>query len=185
MKYKIPNILTIIRIILVPFFVFFYIKRKLLVALILFCVATIADLLDSFIAKKLNIMTKFNRFMDHLATKILIYSGLCLFVSSKNIPVWWLLIFIFNEFVVYGMRMVNTNYHEVRSSAIFLKARTAVQNFSTVLMLICKWGYTKYPVLRIVFKVSYYMLAFSVLLFVLTGINYVIRNKGVFDYDGE
>ena len=78
MPMNLPNKLTLMRVVLVPFFVFFMLFQGIphdiskWIALILFCAASLTDLFDGKIARKYNLVTNFGKFMDPLADKILV-----------------------------------------------------------------------------------------------------------------
>tara|TARA_Y100001970_G_scaffold267841_1_gene358299 strand:- start:190 stop:771 length:582 start_codon:yes stop_codon:yes gene_type:complete len=99
----IPNILTSIRIILIPFFVTYLINGKADFAIIIFCFASFTDFLDGFIARKYNVVTKFGIFFDPLADKLLTTSAfigfmfLDLFASQIN---WVMVSIIFTRDII-------------------------------------------------------------------------------------
>ncbi len=79
---KIPNILTISRIVLAPVFFILFIYNYYYLALACFCFASITDFLDGFLARKFNIVSKFGQLYDPLADKILIFLGwLCIIIK--------------------------------------------------------------------------------------------------------
>ena len=97
---NLPNKLTVLRIIMVPFFIAAYMEKWFFVAFALFIVASLTDMLDGKIARARNLVTNFGKIMDPLADKILVYSALCLFVENGTIPGWTLIIILAREFVV-------------------------------------------------------------------------------------
>lgn len=107
---NLANKLTLFRIIIVPFFVFFMcftgIQHRYLVALILFIVASITDMLDGKIARKYNMITSFGKFLDPLADKILVAAALVCFVELRWTSAWIVFIILAREFVVSGVRLV-------------------------------------------------------------------------------
>lgn len=107
---NLANKLTIFRVIIVPFFVFFMcftgIEHRYLYALILFIIASITDMLDGKIARKYNMITSFGKFLDPLADKILVAAALVCFVELKWTSAWVVCIILTREFVVSGVRLV-------------------------------------------------------------------------------
>lgn len=107
---NLANKLTIFRVIIVPFFVFFMsfggIEHRYLYALILFIVASLTDMLDGKIARKYNMITSFGKFLDPLADKILVAAALVCFVELKWTSAWVVCIILAREFVVSGVRLV-------------------------------------------------------------------------------
>ena len=107
---NLANKLTIFRVIIVPFFVFFMcftgIEHRYLYALILFIVASLTDMLDGKIARKYNMITSFGKFLDPLADKILVAAALVCFVELHWTSAWVVCIILAREFVVSGVRLV-------------------------------------------------------------------------------
>ena len=109
---NLPNKLTVLRVILVPFFVFFLLGADWIgsfspyIALIIFIVASLTDMLDGKIARKYNLITNFGKFMDPLADKLLVCSALICFVDMHRMPTWVVIIIIAREFIISGFRLV-------------------------------------------------------------------------------
>lgn len=107
---NLANKLTLFRVIIVPFFVFFMsfggIEHRYLYALILFIIASLTDMLDGKIARKYNMITSFGKFLDPLADKILVAAALVCFVELKWTSAWVVCIILAREFVVSGVRLV-------------------------------------------------------------------------------
>ena len=107
---NLANKLTLFRVIIVPFLVFFMcftgIEHRYLYALILFIIASITDMLDGKIARKYNMITSFGKFLDPLADKILVAAALVCFVELKWTSAWVVCIILAREFVVSGVRLV-------------------------------------------------------------------------------
>ena len=88
---NLPNKLTVLRVIMVPFFVFFMLTdvggpANKWIALILFCVASLTDMLDGKIARKYNLVTNFGKFMDPLADKLLVCSAMICMIEMGKLP---------------------------------------------------------------------------------------------------
>lgn len=100
---NLPNKLTILRIIMIPFFVLFMLldggvsQTYRYIAAVIFIVASFTDLLDGKIARKYNLVTNFGKFMDPLADKLLVCSGLICFVGLGQLPAWFVIIIISRE----------------------------------------------------------------------------------------
>ena len=93
-KENIPNILTIIRFILIPFIFISVIKHHYLIGLIIFTISAITDVLDGFIARKFNYITDIGKLLDPLADKLTQIS-LLLALTILNILPWWILTIVF------------------------------------------------------------------------------------------
>ena len=106
---NLPNKLTLLRIILIPFFMgvlYMGFPGANWVALIIFIVASFTDLLDGKIARKYNLVTDFGKFADPLADKMLTTAAMLWFVENGQMGAWALLIVLVREFAVSGLRMI-------------------------------------------------------------------------------
>ena len=109
---NLPNKLTVLRIIMVPFFVFFMLtdvggEANKWIALILFCVASLTDMLDGKIARARNLVTNFGKFMDPLADKLLVCSAMICMIPSGQLSAWFVIVIIAREFIISGFRLVS------------------------------------------------------------------------------
>ena len=96
----IPNILTIIRFLMIPIIIFSVINGDYLVAFILFTISGITDIADGFIARKFNLISNFGKLMDPLADKLTQVSMLAILVLQNIIPIWILVIVVLKEFIM-------------------------------------------------------------------------------------
>lgn len=96
----IPNILTIIRFLLIPVILFFVFSGNYLLAFIFFTLSGITDIADGFIARKFNLISNFGKLMDPLADKLTQISMLAALVIQDIIPIWILIIVILKEFIM-------------------------------------------------------------------------------------
>ena len=108
MKYikHIPNILTIIRFIFVPFIIVALALNNYILAFVLFTLSSISDILDGYIARKYNAISDFGKLMDPLADKLLVTAALISLVELHLIPSWAAVIIIAREFAVSGYRLI-------------------------------------------------------------------------------
>lgn len=136
---NLPNKLTVLRMMMVPFFVGALLWQELphryLIALILFAAASYTDHLDGKIARSRNLITNFGKFMDPLADKILVISALVCFVSLGLINPWWTLIIIAREFLVTSLRLVAADEGMVIAANRWGKAKTVSQIVAILLIL--------------------------------------------------
>ena len=79
----IPNILTMLRILLIPFFIYYFINESFMVAFIIFIVASVTDFFDGYLARKFQVISNFGKIMDPLADKLLVLSALALLSFGK------------------------------------------------------------------------------------------------------
>ena len=109
---NLPNKLTVLRVILIPFFVVCLMigngenQTLRYLAVAIFIIASLTDLLDGKIARKYNLVTNFGKFMDPLADKLLVCSALICLVQLGQIPAWMVVIIISREFIISGFRLV-------------------------------------------------------------------------------
>ena len=108
---NLPNKLTVVRMVLVPFFVAALLLSKTndslkWVALALFVIASLTDFADGYSARKYNLITNFGKFMDPLADKILTISGMICLIELGRIPSWIVVIIVAREFIISGFRLV-------------------------------------------------------------------------------
>ena len=179
---NLPNKLTVLRVLLIPVFVAFMIfpvgiPYQNWIALSIFVIASITDLLDGKIARKRNLVTNFGKFMDPLADKMLVCSALvCLIgvIDRPGLPgVIPVLIILWREFIISGFRLVAAKDGIVLAAAMSGKIKTVCQIVMVVILLI-HWDYTWFFVLEWVsIVVAVFMTIYSLC-------EYLIKNKNVF-----
>ena len=96
----VPNILTIVRFILIPFIVYFAMKEQYIITTIILIISGITDILDGIIARKFNFITDFGKLMDPLADKATQVATLVVLVLQNIIPFWILAVVIIKEFIM-------------------------------------------------------------------------------------
>ena len=129
---NLPNKLTVLRILMVPFFVFFMLTdvggaANKWIALALFCVASLTDLLDGKIARKYNLVTNFGKFMDPLADKLLVCSAMICMIETKKLAAWFVIVIIAREFIISGFRLVASDNGIVIAASYWGKFKTVSQ----------------------------------------------------------
>lgn len=136
---NLPNKLTVVRVIMVPFFVFFLlmptIPNHFLWALIIFGAASYTDHLDGKLARKNNQITNFGKFLDPLADKILVVSALVGFVSLGLASTWCVILIIAREFIVTSIRLVAIDNGVVIAANKWGKTKTISQIIAIVAIL--------------------------------------------------
>ena len=169
---NLPNKLTLLRIILIPVFMvvlYWGFPGATWVALAIFIIASLTDMLDGKIARKYNLVTDFGKFADPLADKMLVTAAMLWFVEIGQMPAWMLLIVICREFAVSGLRMVAADKGRVIAAGWSGKVKTASTMVCIVLMLIP-------PVAR---EISSLCVAVIVLTTIYSGVEYFIKNLDV------
>lgn len=96
----IPNILTIVRFLLIPIIIFFIFTGNYILAFVFFTISGITDIADGFIARKFNLISNFGKLMDPLADKLTQIATLTSLVITNIIPIWILIIVLLKEFIM-------------------------------------------------------------------------------------
>lgn len=139
---NLPNKLTTLRVILIPFFVFFLLYQGgenytfRIIALVIFIVASLTDLADGKIARKYNMVTNFGKFMDPLADKLLVCSALICLIELNQIPAWMVIIIISREFIISGFRLVASDNGVVIAASYWGKFKTTFQMFAVIVLIL-------------------------------------------------
>lgn len=138
---NLPNKLTILRVLLVPVFMLVLLLGKDVsalryIALAVFIIASVTDLMDGYIARKHNLVTDFGKFMDPLADKLLVTSAMLIFVQWGQLAAWLVMVVIAREFAVSGLRMVAASKGTVMAAGKSGKIKTAA-TMICICVLIC------------------------------------------------
>lgn len=174
---NLPNKLTIIRVFMIPFFVFFMLTEYLgeaskWAALIVFAAASLTDLLDGRIARKYNLVTNFGKFMDPLADKLLVCSALICFVELHVLPSWMVIIIISREFIISGFRLIAADNGIVIAAGYWGKLKTVCQMVMIILLI----ADLPFAVMGVIEQVVIYA---ALILTVVSLADYLARNKNV------
>jgi CDP-diacylglycerol--glycerol-3-phosphate 3-phosphatidyltransferase len=189
---NLPNKLTVLRIALALVFIIFLFMDGLaakVAALIVFLLASGTDMLDGYLAKKNNQMTDFGRLMDPIADKILILSAFLAFVELGLVPAWMVVIIIFREVAVTGLRILALSKGKVISADAGGKHKTVSQ----VLVIIAILGLIIFRAAgpaassfwtaraEALYKDSIFVLMLiTVALTLISGISYLVKNREVY-----
>ena len=137
---NLPNKLTLLRVIMIPFFVVFMLMDGMAsaryIALAIFCVASFTDFLDGNIARKHNLVTNFGKFMDPLADKLLVCSALICLIETGQLPAWYVIIIIAREFIISGFRLIASDNGIVIAASYWGKFKTVSQMIMIILMIL-------------------------------------------------
>ena len=170
---NLPNKLTLLRIIMIlPFLLVLYldVPGAAYIALAIFILASLTDMLDGKIARKYNLITDFGKFADPLADKMLVTAAMIWFVENGQMPGWALLVVILREFAVSGLRMVASDKGRVIAAGWSGKVKTASTMVCICLMLL----------LPEVVILSQVCVAVIVITTLYSGLEYFIKNRDVF-----
>ncbi len=160
------------RIFAVPVFVALYMMKLYIPACIVFILASLTDMLDGHIARKYNMVTNFGKIMDPLADKILVYAAFCLMVADGTVPAWMLIIILFREFAVSGLRTVAASEGIVIAAGMTGKIKTVLQMFAVPVLLLQIPG--------IISTIGQILLWASLVMTIVSGTEYIWKNKQVF-----
>jgi CDP-diacylglycerol--glycerol-3-phosphate 3-phosphatidyltransferase len=178
---NLPNKLTVMRVILIPFFVAALLydngssQTMRIVANVIFIVASLTDLFDGKIARKYNLVTNFGKFMDPLADKLLVCSALICLIQLGQLPAWVVIIIISREFIISGFRLVAADNGIVIAASYWGKFKTTFQMIAVILMIF------NIPDLA---TVTMIMLVIAVVLTVISLVDYVAKNIEVLTKGG-
>ena len=136
------NKLTTLRVIMIPFFVLILLWQNgenytfRMIALALFIIASLTDLLDGKIARKYNLVTNFGKCMDPLADKLLVCSALICLIELNALPAWMVIVIISREFIISGFRLIASDNGVVIAASYWGKFKTTFQMVSVVLLIL-------------------------------------------------
>lgn len=178
---NLPNKLTVMRVILIPFFVAALLydngssQTMRVVANVIFIVASLTDLFDGKIARKYNLVTNFGKFMDPLADKLLVCSALICLIQLGQLPAWVVIIIISREFIISGFRLVAADNGIVIAASYWGKFKTVFQMTAVVLLIF------NIPPLSVLTSA---VLWIAVILTVVSLVDYVAKNIKVLTEGG-
>lgn len=172
---NLPNKLTVLRVIMVPFFVFFMLTdaggtANKWIALVIFGVASLTDMLDGKIARARNLVTNFGKFMDPLADKLLVCSAMICLITTGQLAAWIVIIIIAREFIISGFRLVAADNGIVIAASYWGKFKTVFQ-----MLMICLMIADLEPLTLVTQIIMWVALALTVVSLV----DYLIKNKDV------
>ncbi len=173
---NLPNKLTILRVILIPFFVLSLLlfggEKQMLryLAAAIFIVASLTDMLDGKIARKYNLVTNFGKFMDPLADKLLVCSALICLVELKQLPAWMVIVIVSREFIISGFRLVAAEQGIVIAASYWGKFKTTFQMIAVILMIV------NLPVLSLLTTLCTWI---ALILTIISLVDYIAKNHKV------
>ena len=144
MQMNLPNKLTMLRVLMIPFFVLFMLMditgaADKWIAVALFIVASLTDFLDGYIARKYHLVSNFGKFMDPLADKLLVSAAMICLVEMGRLPAWIVIIIISREFIISGFRLIASDNGVVIAASYWGKFKTVFQ-MAMIIVLICNLG---------------------------------------------
>ncbi len=174
MKMNIANKLTLLRIIMIPIFMFLLLEGLSFWAFVVFAIASLTDFLDGYLARKYNLITNFGKFMDPLADKLLVTSALICFVQLGMVNAWVVVIILSREFIVSIFRAIAAAEGIVIAASWWGKAKTISQMFMVIVLLL-----GNYPFRLIGIPVDQILVVVATVLTIISGYDYIVKNKQV------
>ena len=145
------------------------------IALVIFVIASLTDMLDGKIARKYNLVTNFGKFMDPLADKLLVCSAMICLIDMDRIPAWIVIVIISREFIISGFRLVASDNHVVIAASYWGKFKTTFQMVMVILMI------ANIQALNILTQIVMWI---ALALTIISLIDYIVKNKNVL-FDGD
>jgi CDP-diacylglycerol--glycerol-3-phosphate 3-phosphatidyltransferase len=194
----IPNKITLVRILLIPFIIFFYLASGFvaggkLIATILFAVGVFTDFLDGFLARKLGQVSTLGIFLDSIADKMLVISSLALVVADGTIASPWgviaFVIIISREFIVSALRQLGASKNMIIPADMWGKVKAVFQFFCTLFFMLLAYFSAQSAIdvtfLKVFSVVCYCALFATTVATIISGVHYLLKNKGVFTKTNE
>ncbi|MGN0444566.1 MAG: CDP-diacylglycerol--glycerol-3-phosphate 3-phosphatidyltransferase [Acutalibacteraceae bacterium] len=179
-KINLPNRLTILRMVLTPFLVYFMLtdwRFSPLLSFIIFAAASITDFIDGKIARDRNLVTDFGKFLDPIADKIVVLSILiCMITKGLCSPVV-VVIVIFREFIVSSLRLLAATNSVVLAAEKSGKVKTAFQMLSVTLVLALCSVQSLFGAEIPVKTISNILMWITAALTLYSGVEYIVRNR--------
>ena len=145
------------------------------IALVIFVIASLTDMLDGKIARKYNLVTNFGKFMDPLADKLLVCSAMICLIDMDRIPAWIVIVIISREFIISGFRLVASDNHVVIAASYWGKFKTTFQMIMVILMI------ANIQALNILTQIVMWI---ALALTIISLIDYIVKTKNVL-FDGN
>ncbi len=202
---NLPNKLSLLRIILIPITLLFMLPisiygfepaswnsfvatNGMLIAAIIFIIASLTDMADGKIARKYNLITDLGKFLDSLADKMLVIGVLIAFVELGRVSSWWLLIIVVREFMVSGIRMLAAEKGVVMAAKMIGKIKTTTQMIAIIYLMFepsilrvtgSVYDYANYPT-NVVTIIGDVLLIICVIMTIVSGLDYLLKNLDYF-----
>ena len=176
MDMNLANKLTMLRVVMIPVFLLVLFlgpePMNRYIAVIIFIVASLTDMLDGKIARKYNLVSNFGKFMDPLADKLLVMSALVSMVALKDLAAWVVIVILAREFTITGFRTLAMEANIVMAASWWGKVKTTVQMIMIPVVLL------KLP-FGCMSMVETALIYLSVFFTIFSGADYMIKNKQV------
>ena len=173
---NIANKVTVLRLVLIPVFLILYYNYGVSynIAAIVFIIASLTDALDGHLARSKNLVTTFGKFVDPLVDKLLTMAAFVVLVESSTIPAWAVIIIIARELTITGFRTLAADKGITIAASKWGKLKTTSQMISLVMLLLDNLKLNQLGV---------YVFYIAVLLTIISGLDYILKNKEVLDLE--
>ena len=174
---NLPNKITLARVLLIPIFMIVLLSNfpnSSYIAALIFTIASATDGLDGHIARSRNQVTTFGKFVDPLADKLLVSTALICMIQLGKVPAWIVVIIIAREFTITGFRIIAASEGITIAASPLGKIKTITQLIAIIAILI-----NNYPFRLINFPFDRVMLYLALIFTVISGVDYIYRNKEV------
>ncbi|NLV75541.1 MAG: CDP-diacylglycerol--glycerol-3-phosphate 3-phosphatidyltransferase [Tissierellia bacterium] len=176
---NLANKITMFRVLLIPVFMiilFSNFNNNNYVAALIFAIAAATDGLDGYIARSRNQITTFGKFIDPLADKLLVSAALISMIQLAKVPAWIVVIIIAREFTITGFRIIAASEGITIAASSLGKIKTATQLIAIILLLI-----DNFPFRLIGIPLDKIMLYIALFFTVVSGVDYIYKNKHVLE----
>lgn len=170
---NLANKLTVIRIMLIPVFIVLLLKGYNYVAGAVFIVASVTDMLDGYIARKYDMISNFGKIMDPLADKLLVTSALLCLVELGDIKAWMVIVILFREFLITGLRSVAAGEGVIIAAGLSGKIKTVIQMVALAVIILKDWPFSYFTD----FPVGLALLWLAVIVTLYSGAEYLYKSK--------
>lgn len=173
---NIANKVTTLRLILIPIFIILYYQygKVYNIAAIVFIIASLTDALDGHLARSRNLVTTFGKFVDPLVDKVLTMAAFIVLVETQAIPAWAVIVIIARELMITGFRTLAADQDITIAASKWGKAKTTSQMIAIVMLLLNNASLNKFGI---------YVFYIAVILTIISGADYIIKNKKVLDLE--
>jgi len=187
MQLNLPNKITLLRVLLIPAFLFVYLYNPIAplfdwgwvvnqwLAMALFVVAAVTDAIDGHLARKLGLVTNFGKLMDPLADKMLVCSAFIAFTSTGVLPAWAAIILVSREFYISGLRQLALEQKLVLAAITSAKIKTTAQISLIVYLML------PFPVTYLFFQpVAFALILVTTAISIYSAFEYTRNNMAIF-----
>lgn len=175
---NIANKVTLVRLFLIPVFVLVFMLegRSMNLAAIIFVLASLTDALDGYLARSRNLITNFGKFVDPLVDKVLTMAAFLVLIEDGTIAAWPVIIIISRELIITGFRTLAADSGITIAASMWGKAKTTSQMIALVMLLVN---------VSSINHLGIYVYYLAVILTVISGLDYLIKNKQVLDLENR